>query len=227
MRAPATHLAHPVAVPPPGVTSALVRLDAAVPVAPSMEPDAAEGRARRLFAVGGVVLAGVGLVAGALALALRTDGGPQQPASAPSVSPSVSTAVSPSASPSMTPLSDVAAVVGRLATARAAAFSSASDDALGSVDAPGSAALEQDRAFVRRLHAAGVRLEGLQFTVGDVRVVAATGDGVTVEARVAASAYRQVRPDGTVARAVAAQVPRRVQLTLVRVGDAWRVSAVV
>ena len=53
------------------------------------------------------------------------------------------------------------------------------------------------------------------------------GDGVTVEARVAASAYRQVRPDGTVVRSIPAQTPRRVQLTLVRVGEGWRVSAVV
>jgi hypothetical protein len=114
-----------------------------------------------------------------------------------------------------------------LAAARAEAFSSASESALGTVDAPGSAALAQDRAFVRRLHAAGVRLEGLRFTVGEVDVVAATGESVTVGARVAASAYRQVRPDGAVVRAVVAQAPRRVQLTLVRVGEAWRVSAVV
>jgi hypothetical protein len=190
-------------------------------VAGSAQADAARSRIRRLVAVGALVLAGAGLVAAALALALRTDGGPQPPG--PAVAPSASPSVSPSASP----VSDVEAVVGRLASARAAAFSSASEDALGAVDAPGSAALEQDRAFVRRLRAAGVRLEGLRFTVGDVGLVAATGDGVTVEARVAASAYRQVRPDGTVARTVAAQEPRRVQLTLVRVGDAWRVSAVV
>ena len=167
------------------------------------------------------MLAGAGCVAAALAVALHTDGGPQ--ASGPALAPSAS----PSVSPSVSQVSDVAAVVGRLAAARATAFASASEGALGSVDAPGSAALEQDRAFVRRLRAAGVRLEGLRFTVGDVRLVAATGDGVTVEARVAASAYRQVRPDGTVARTVAAQELRRVQLTLVRVGDAWRVSAVV
>jgi hypothetical protein len=214
--APATHLAHPVAVPPAP----------ARPPQPVRVPGPARGPAdadhlgtRRLVVAGGVVLAVAGLVAAALALALRTGGGDGPPPA--------TTALGPSASPSATPLSEVAAVVGRLAAARAAAFSSASEDALGGVDAPGSAALDQDRAFVRRLHAAGVRLEGLRFTVGDVGLVAATDDGVTVEARVAASAYRQVRPDGTVARTVAAQEPRRVQLTLVRVGDAWRVSAVV
>jgi long-subunit fatty acid transport protein len=130
-------------------------------------------------------------------------------------------------SPPPSALSDVASVVGRLAAARAAAFSSASEAALGRVDAPGSAALAEDLAFVRRLRAAGVRLEGLRFTVGDVRVVAATGDGVTVEAQVATSGYRQVRPDGTVARTVPAQPARRVQLTLVRAAGAWRVSSVV
>jgi hypothetical protein len=58
-------------------------------------------------------------------------------------------------------------------------------------------------------------------------VLAATADGVTVEARVTTSGYRQVRPDGTLVRRVAPQPPRHVQLTLVRAGDRWRVSAVV
>ena len=169
------------------------------------------------------MLAGAALVAAALVLALRTGGGYEGRPAASAAGPAPSSSASPSASP----LSEVAAVVAGLAAARAGAFSSASEAALAAVDAPGSAALEQDAAFVRRLHAGGVRLQGLRFTVGDVRVVAATGDGVTVEARVAASAYRQVRPDGTVVRSIPAQAPRRVQLTLVRVGEGWRVSAVV
>ncbi len=122
---------------------------------------------------------------------------------------------------------DVAAVVGRLAAARGAALSSASEGALARVDAPGSTALAQDVALVRRLRTAGVRLEGLRFTVTGVRLVAATPDGVTVEALVATSAHRQVRADGAVERSVAAEPARRVQLTLVRVGGEWRVRAAV
>jgi hypothetical protein len=217
--APATLPAHPVAVPPPAAQFP-DRVPAGVPV-PASPPAAADrSDVRRFVVVAGVVLAGTGLVAAALALALRT-GGYQARPGAPAVP------AAPSSSPSASTLSEVAAVVRRLAAARAAAFSSASEGDLAAVDAPGSAALEEDRAFVRRLHARGVRLEGLRFTVGDVRLVAVTRDGGTVEARVAASAYRQVRPDGRVVRTVAAQAPRRVQLTLVRAGHGWRVSAVV
>jgi hypothetical protein len=215
--APATHLAHPVAAPP-----APVRPPAPPPVsgpADNAAPDDDRPRVRRVAVVAGVVLVGAGLTVGALALALRTGGGPEPAAVAP--------ARGTTPSPSPTVLSDVASVVGRLASARAAAFSSTSEAALGGVDAPGSAALAEDLAFVRRLRAAGVRLEGLRFAVGDVRVVAATGDAVTVEARVATSGYRQVHPGGTVARTVPAQAARRVQLTLVRAGGAWRVSSVV
>jgi hypothetical protein len=198
-----------------------VQTAAGVGAAASTPADVGSSRARRLVAAGAVVLAGAGLVAAAVALALRTDGDVQRPG------PALAPPVSPSVSPSASPISDVAAVVGRLAAARAAAFSSASEGALGSVDASGSAALEQDRAFLRRLRAAGVRLEGLRFTVGEVWLVAATADGVTVWAEVTTSAYRQVRADGTVVQVVAAQAPRRVQLTLVRAGEGWRVSAVV
>ncbi len=218
--AAATHLARAVAAPPAPVRPPVPTVPA--PATPPA-PDADSSGVRRVAVVFAAVLAGAGLTAGALALALRTDGAAERQQAAPAGAP----AAPSSASPSPSVLSDVASVVGRLAGARAAAFSSASEAALARVDAPGSAALEQDRAFVRRLRVAGVRLEGLGFTVGDVRVVAATADGVTVRARVATSAYRQVRPDGTVALAVPAQPARQVQLTLVRVGGDWRVSAVV
>ena len=222
---PATALApvvaEPVAVPWPSVHAAQpVPGVAALPVPSPVDLDRAG--LRRFVLAGGAVLAGAGLVAAALVLALHTRGRDEGPSAAPAPGAAPS-----SASPSASVLSEVAAVVGRLAAARASAFSSASEDALGAADAPGSAALDQDRAFVRRLHAGGVRLEGLRFSVSDVRVVAATADGVTVGARVTASAYRQVRADGTVVRTIAAQAPRRVQLTLVRAGDGWRVSAVV
>ncbi len=193
--------------------------------------DAGDGERRRgprVAAAAAVVVAGVGLTAGALALALRTDG-PAGPAPAAAGGPGPtqnSPAPSPSGPGASAPAvpADVTAVVRGLAAARAAALSSASESALARVDAPGSAALAQDVALVRRLDTAGVRLEGLRFTVSGVRLVAATAEGVTVEAGVATSAHRQVRADGTVERSVAALPARRVQLTLVRVGGQWRVS---
>jgi hypothetical protein len=232
---PATHLARPASSVPSGRPAAAP----AVPPRPAADADddadagAGRRRGRRILAVVATVVAGAGLTAGALALALRTDGpsdpapvaggpggtpSPQRPSSGPS-------AAGPGAArPSAGVPGDVTAVVGRLAAARAAALSSASEGSLTRVDAPGSTALAQDVALVRRLHTAGIRLEGLRFTVTGVRLVAATADGVTVEARVATSAHRQVRADGTVERSVAALPARRVQLTLVRVGGEWRVS---
>ncbi|HYY09858.1 MAG TPA: hypothetical protein VE781_02915 [Kineosporiaceae bacterium] len=95
------------------------------------------------------------------------------------------------------------------------------------VDAPGSRAHDDDVAYVQRLTKLGVRPEGLRFTVRDLRVVAATADGVTVEATVTTSAFRQVRADGTTFESLPAKTVHRVQLTLVRTGGDWRISAVV
>ena len=146
------------------------------------------------------MLAGAGLVAAALALALRTGGGNEgRPAAVAPPGAAPSSASSPSASP----LSEVAARGGRARGGTSGGVLVGVRDALAAVDAPGSAALEQDAAFVRRLHAGGVRLRGCGSRWATSAVVAATGDGVTVEARVAASAYRQVRPDGTVVRTIA------------------------
>jgi hypothetical protein len=237
---PATHLARPASSVPSGRPAAAPAAPAHPAADPDADADADAGAERRrglrIVAVVATVVAGAGLTVGALALALRTDGpsGPAPVAGGPGGTPSLqrpssgpSVAGPGGAGPSAGVPGDVTTVVGRLAAARAAALSSASEGALAQVDAPGSTALAQDVALVRRLHTAGVRLEGLRFTVTRVRLVAATADGVTVEARVATSAHRQVRADGTVERSVAALPARRVQLTLVRVGGEWRVSAAV
>ncbi len=120
-------------------------------------------------------------------------------------------------------------VVERLAAGRAAAFRASSTAAatavLAGVDEPGSAAHGTDAALVRRLAAARLRLDGLRFTVGAVRVERRDGSAVTVTARVATSAHRLVRADGTVVTTVPATAPRVVRLVVVRVGDGWRVRS--
>ncbi|HET9658675.1 MAG TPA: hypothetical protein VFP72_25225, partial [Kineosporiaceae bacterium] len=110
---------------------------------------------------------------------------------------------------------DVVQAVCALARGRAEAFRTASTTALAEVDEPGSAAMAADAALVSRLSGQQLRLDGVGFAVTDVRVLARTGDTVTVTASVATSAHRQIRSDGSVATQVPAAPPRGVRLVLV------------
>ncbi len=123
---------------------------------------------------------------------------------------------------------EVAATVERLAADRAAALGAASTTALAAADEPGSPALAADAALLTRLRQARLRLDGLAFTVTDVRVVdraARPRETLTVSARVATSAHSQVRRDGTVAARVPAAQARAVRLVLVRTAAGWRVRS--
>jgi len=116
-------------------------------------------------------------------------------------------------------------VVQTLAAARARALASAAEPALAEVDQPGSAALAQDLTVVRELAGSGVRVRGLTFQVGAVRLVGAGGDRWTVEAEVTTSAYERVDLTGRVLAQVPAAPIRLVTLGLVRTGDGWRVTS--
>jgi hypothetical protein len=121
---------------------------------------------------------------------------------------------------------ELVAVVGRLAAGRAAAFRTASVQRLATVDEPGSPAMAQDAGLVGRLTAAGLRLDGLVFTVADVRVATRGQQALTVTARVTTSAHRQLRRDGTVVAAVPASTSRTVRLVLVpRGGGGWLIRS--
>ncbi len=159
--------------------------------------------------------------------------GPSQPSGTgpsgerPSAAPPVSGAgaASPGGAARPAPTAVVRAVE-RLAAARAEALGSVSVEGLRSVDETGSPALAADRALVDRLAARGLRLAGLRFTVSRVRVVRAEGPTLTVTARVATSAHRQVGTDGAVVTRVPAGAPRPVRLVLVETADGWRVRSV-
>ena len=186
----------------------------------SPAPPAADRRGRRRLRrplTAGAALGGLALV-GAAALAVRA--GPDDSSSASSSASS--SGASPAAGEG---LDDVRGVVAALADARARAFGSAAEAWLGAVDAPASAALASDRAFVARLREAGVTLSGLGFDVADARVLEVDGDSAVVRARVTTSAYRQMRIHGSVARQVPQAPPRIIRLTLVRTGDGWRIAA--
>ena len=203
-------------------------------------------RVRRAARTGGV-LAGAVVVGGAVAVAATTwlvdapvrsrEGGDGATRPAPSrpVGPGAVPPAGTRAAAAARPASgQLVRTVERLAAARARALRAGTDSALGAVDEAGSPAQAADRALLDRLAAAGVRLDGLRFTVTGVRVVdgpgagagGATGGAVTVEARVATSAHRQVRADGSVQRRVPAGAARRVRLVLVETAAGWRVRSV-
>jgi hypothetical protein len=114
----------------------------------------------------------------------------------------------------------VAAAVHRFARGRAEAFRQVSESPLDAVDEPGSPALAADQALVTRLRAAGIRLDGLTFTIGGVRTAATRAGVVTVHAIVTTSAHLQVSVDGSRASTrVPASTPRAIILTLVPAPD--------
>jgi hypothetical protein len=166
----------------------------------------------RALVVGvGVALGVAALVAGAWAVAPRVFGVRPVPVPSPSAA-------------SGDGLDDVQGLVAGLAAGRARAMADRDVPALAAVDAPGSAALTADSAFIARLRAAAVTLRGLRFAVTDAGVVEVSGDAATVQARVTTSAYVEVRRDGSVARRVAAGTPRTVRLALLRTPDGWRIT---
>jgi hypothetical protein len=122
-------------------------------------------------------------------------------------------------------LADPRALVAELASARARAFTAASEPALAAVDAPGSAAVASDAAFLARLHGAGVRLRGLAFAVSDARMLEVDAGHAVVQAEVSTSAHVEVGSDGGVVRRVPASPVRDVRLALVATSDGWRITS--
>ncbi len=122
---------------------------------------------------------------------------------------------------------EAAALVQQVARARAAAFATGSIAPLVDVDEPGSASLAADASVLAAVVDDGVRLDGLVFRVGGVRVVASAGSTATLDAQVTMSAYRRVRRDGSVVERVAAGAPTWVRLVVVRAGRQWLVRSVV
>jgi hypothetical protein len=119
--------------------------------------------------------------------------------------------------------------IGRL---RAAAFASASVNALMRVDEAGSPAHRADMDLVKRLRARGYRLEGVSYHVSGVQVLARRAEAVDVRAVVTTSGHRQVRTASRTAVPVPQDGPRPVIFTVVLAspnlsGPArWRIHSV-
>ena len=109
-----------------------------------------------------------------------------------------------------------------LADARARAYREADPRHLAAADAAGGALEARDTAAVQRLRSAGLRYEGIGYTVADVRTVSTDGRVAVLRARIGTSAYRV-----TGAAAPTPAVPGEgVVVELVRTPQGWRVREV-
>jgi len=185
-------------------------------------------RRRTIGVLAAVAVAGGLAAALALGLALARGAGTGPAATPAGTGPAAAGAANP-----LDPaLADPVAAARELTSLRAAAIGASDERALAEVTAEGSPARERDVAFLRRLVAAGVRLDGLS-----VEVVAAVGlsapsspeDGeltarVMLTSRV--GAHRLLGPGGAVLREVPATEPYQVVLVLRWTGAGWRVSDV-
>jgi eukaryotic-like serine/threonine-protein kinase len=122
---------------------------------------------------------------------------------------------------------DPLTAVPALAQLRATAFATGSAGPLELANAPGSSSLDTDRAVLLALVNEGLLLEGLTFDVRTAELLDRSGDSAVVEVGVVTNEHRRVRSsDGSVVDVRPATDPVTSQLTLLRVGGQWRVSAV-
>ena len=177
---------------------------------------------------GAVVLAlllGVGhLVPGATAGPRPVVAGhaPSPPAPGPSAS---GPAGGPRASgAARTPSEIDRALVQRLARSRAEAWRAGDPALLGDSLAAGPL-LQRDTEGISVLRASGRAVEGLEYTVGPIRVLESGARGARVRTRLGTSAYDVVGPSGRSSRAAAA--PTEVTVSLEWTGAGWRIVEVV
>lgn len=178
-------------------------------------------------------------VAFVLAASVARPGQPSSVAATPSASPAApapssppadvepegpATVVTPIADPTG-PLTDPDAVATELSRLRSRAWSDLDLTVLPILDAPGSAALRQDRDALRRARTSGLRYEGLRFTVRRAVGRAESDDVVHLDAVIDASAFTVT--DATGARTdVPAREGTRVSFELAWSGERWQVAAV-
>lgn len=108
-----------------------------------------------------------------------------------------------------------------LARSRAQAWRSADVRLLVDAESATGPLHARDAAGVQELARAGLRYDGLQYELSDVRFVRASGDLAVVSARVGVTAYEVVGEGPPVPRA--ATDARPVVVELVRTTDGWRI----
>ncbi|MGW9403557.1 protein kinase domain-containing protein [Arthrobacter sp. NPDC055585] len=122
---------------------------------------------------------------------------------------------------------DPAAAAHVLSELRARAFEQGSVQLLDWVNSPGSPAGSADLEQVRALAERGERLAGLDIEVFRTAAVAEpSGSRARVAVSARLSAWEQVRGDGSTAAQPGGPVRQEVLLELERIGEQWRITAV-
>lgn len=141
----------------------------------------------------------------------------------------------PSPRPSRTPVNAAVAtsepepnwvdVLAGLDAARAAAFGSGSQEALGEVYVGGSAALDTEARLIRRYAREGLRVEDLLMDVSDVRLVERRGGRVVLRVRDRVAGGAVVDAAGLETQ-LAGDAWSSHRITLTEVAGEWRIAAV-
>lgn len=119
-----------------------------------------------------------------------------------------------------------AGVVASLDRRRASAFTSGSVGALEAVYAAGSAAGRRDRARLKRLVSAGLRVDGLDLRVLDASPVRLDPGRVVLHVVDALAPYRVVDRAGRVAASRPGRAATAWTMTLTWSGSGWRVAEI-
>jgi hypothetical protein len=112
-----------------------------------------------------------------------------------------------------------------LSTLRAEVMTSGSLPDLARLDAPGSAALAQDRALLTDLEASGQSWQGVALTVTSARTVKHRATSATVDAVVQTAAYRVVDGSGRVQQRPAV-TGEEMRFSLDWSTGRWRVASI-
>lgn len=118
---------------------------------------------------------------------------------------------------------DPVAVLRDLVAKRQDALAARSVPALDAINVMGSTAMDQDRATIEQLAAAGLRYQGLELSIAEARVIEQSANRAVIATVLKASPYQVVGAGRTVAKAASSQ---SVTVTLSAAGGQWRIESV-
>lgn len=122
---------------------------------------------------------------------------------------------------------DPVLAVSGLSALRDGAIRKGNPELLAEVNVAGSAAAAADDAFMARLVASGLRLDGFTSSISDASLVGAATDARAVVAVTAATSdYREVDASGAVLSSAPERGSQRLHVVLLAVDGYWRVSEI-
>lgn len=210
--------AFPIEAEPPG----------ARPVLPGARARALGAGARRRVAArwrpaAGVLLAAVAVTMAAVTGMAWASAGDDPVAGGVGVDRSADRSGAPSRSVAKAATPDWAATMSALDARRSSAFATGDPAALARVYAPAAPALRRDGALLDRLVEAGLRARGLRLRAVEINEVSRAARRVVLRVEDVMPPYRLVDGSGAVVERRAGRERARWIVTLVRVGERWRV----